>query len=114
MIRAGDHNELIPVWREKGIASIGWPQLWNPKQYSVKDEMQKRADQIFSDEKPKSRNSWVNQVWRFSREIEKGDRVITYSKEKREYIVGTVIEPYFYNKTIGNPEYPNTVRVKWI
>jgi restriction system protein len=25
MIRAGDSNELIPMWKENGIASIGWP-----------------------------------------------------------------------------------------
>lgn len=33
MIRAADHNESIPVWKEKGIASIGWQKLRNTKQY---------------------------------------------------------------------------------
>lgn len=113
MIRAGDDNELIPVWKENGIASIGWPQIGNPKEFHTKDQMNVKADTVFIDEKPKSRNSWVNQVWRFSREIRKGDRVITYSKEKREYIIGTVTEPHFYDLTIGNPDYPNTIRVNW-
>lgn len=57
MIRAGDNNELIPVWKEKGLASIGWPQLGNPKQYSSKEEMKTKADDVFSEEKPQSRNS---------------------------------------------------------
>lgn len=39
MIRAGDNNELIPVWKEKGIASIGWPKLGNPKHYLSKEDM---------------------------------------------------------------------------
>jgi len=48
-----------------------------------------------------------------SREIKQGDRVITYSKETREYMVGTVIESHFYDKSIGNPDYPNNVKVDW-
>ena len=84
MIRAGDRNELIPLWLEKGIASIGWARLGDPKRFRSKEQLQRKADEVFAESKPKSRTSWVNQVWRFAHEIKKGDRVITYSKEKRE------------------------------
>lgn len=113
MIRAGDHNELIPVWEDKGIASIGWPKLGNPKQYRTKDEMIAKANTVFAESKPNSRSSWVSQVWRFSREIKKGDRVITYFREKREYMVGTVLESHFYDESIGDPAYPNNIKVDW-
>ncbi|WEZ08871.1 restriction endonuclease [Priestia flexa] len=113
MIRAGDHNELIPVWKDRGIASIGWPKLENPKQYRTKDEMMAKANIVFVESKPNSRSSCVSQVWRFSREIKKGDRVITYFREKREYMVGTVLEPHFYDKSIGDPAYPNNIKVDW-
>ncbi|MFD1851049.1 restriction endonuclease [Oceanobacillus bengalensis] len=113
MIRAGDHNELIPVWKDKGIASIGWPKLGNPKQYRTKDEMTAKANTVFAESKPNSRISWVSQVWRFSREIKKGDRVITYFREKREYMVGTVLEPHFYDDSVGDPAYPNNIKVDW-
>jgi len=113
MIRAGDNNELIPIWKDKGIASIGWPKLGNPKQYRSKEEMLTKANAVFADSKPNTRKSWINQVWRFSREIKKGDRVITYFKETREYLVGTVKEDPFYDESIGNPAYPNNIRVEW-
>ncbi|MED3791069.1 restriction endonuclease [Niallia alba] len=113
MIRAGDNNELIPVWKEEGIASIGWPQLGDPKKYRSKEDMVAKADDVYAESKPNTRRSWVNQVWRFSREIKKGDRVITYFKEKREYIVGTVTESHFYDKSIGNSAYPNNIKVDW-
>lgn len=113
MIRAGDNNELIPIWKEKGIASIGWPKLGDPKKYGTKEEMIDEADNIFAESKPNTRKSWVNQVWRFSREIKKGDRVITYFKEMREYLVGTVTESQFYDESIGNPAYPNNIKVDW-
>ncbi|HBZ08803.1 MAG TPA: restriction endonuclease [Bacillus bacterium] len=113
MIRAGDNNELIPIWKDKGIASIGWPKLGDPRKYSSKEEMFIIADNVFAENKPSTRRSWINQVWRFSREIKKGDRVITYSKEIREYLVGTVTEGHFYNETVGDPAYPNNIRVDW-
>ncbi|CAM3489158.1 restriction endonuclease [Aeromicrobium ponti] len=113
MIRAGDNNELIPVWKEQGIASIGWPKLGNPKHYRTKDEMIANANTVFAESKPNSRRSWVNQVWRFSREVKKGDRIITYNKEKRDYMVGTVLEPHFYDESVGDPAYPNNIKVEW-
>ena len=113
MIRAGDHNELIPIWKDQGIASIGWPLLGNPKQYRNKDEMTAKANIVFAESKPNSRSSWVSQVWRFSQEIEKSDRVITYNKENRKYMVGTVLGSHFYDEFIGNPAYPNNIKVSW-
>jgi len=113
MIRAGDNNELIPIWKDKGIASIGWPKLGDPKQYRSKEEMLNKANTVFADSKPNTRKSWINQVWRFSRKIKKDDRVITYFKETREYLVGTVKEDPFYDESIGNPAYPNNIRVEW-
>ena len=113
MIRAGDHNELVHIWKDKGIASIGWSKLGNPKDYSNKAELRAKADAVFSESKPNSRNSWVSQVWRFSRDIQKGDRVITFSREKREYMIGTVLEPHFFDFSTGNPAYPNHIKVQW-
>ena len=113
MIRAGDNNELIPVWKQQGIVSIGWPQLSNPKHFSTKAQLSSKADTIYYEEKPQTRSSWVNQVWRFSHEIQVGDRVLSYSKEKREYIIGTITQSHFYDETIGNPDYPNTLKVNW-
>ncbi|WP_026701747.1 restriction endonuclease [Salibacterium aidingense] len=113
MIRAGDNNELLPVWEKEGIASIGWPSLGNPKEYRSVDDLKKKADEVFEEKNPRSRSSWVNQVWRFSHKIGQGDRVITYSKEKREYMIGTVSEDHFYDKTVGDFHYPNHIRVNW-
>lgn len=113
MIRAGDNNELIPVWTKQGIASIGWPLLGDPKQFQSKDELIEKAAKVYAESKPKSRNSWVNQVWRFSREIKKGDKILTYFKETREYLTGTVTAEHFYDTSYGDPAYPNTIKVNW-
>lgn len=36
MVRAGDNNELIPIWLRQQIVSIGWPDLENPKHVTTK------------------------------------------------------------------------------
>ncbi|NMD72632.1 restriction endonuclease [Bacillus sp. DNRA2] len=113
MIRAGDDNELIPIWIDKRIASIGWERFGNPKDYRTKVEFLNKVKQEFTESNPQSINSWVSQVWRFSHEIENGDKVITYSKEKREYLIGTVTSSHKFNKLIGHPDYPNVISVDW-
>lgn len=74
MIRAGDQNDLIPMWEEKGLASIGWPKLGNPKQYQTKQEMNARADVIFAESKPLRGEAGLVRygglVEKFKREIE--------------------------------------------
>ncbi|MFA1739360.1 restriction endonuclease [Lysinibacillus fusiformis] len=112
MVRAGDNNELIPIWLRQQIVSIGWPDLDNPKHVTTKEQLLEKADLVYAEEKPQTRSSWVSQVWRFSHDIEIGDRIISYSKEKREYIVGSVVEDYFYDDSNENP-YPNSLKVKW-
>src|SRR5690625_7770668 len=68
---------------------------------------------VNNDRKPNSSKNMVNQLWRFSTQIKKGDRVITYLKNTREYLVGTVIKEHFYNEEIGDSNYPNHIRVSW-
>ncbi|KGR83642.1 restriction endonuclease [Lysinibacillus boronitolerans] len=113
MVRAGDHNELIETWLNNNIASVGWPAIGNPKEYATKKDLISVANQVYEERKPSTRQSQMSQVWRFINEIKIGDRILSYSKEKREYIIGTVEQEHFHNTAIGNPDYPNHIKVKW-
>lgn len=113
MIRGGDNNELLGVWEQKKVASIGWAKLENPKQYTDKAKFLSHADSVYPNDKPKARQSAANQVWRFAHEIGVEDRIMTYSKEKREYLVGTVEKSYRHDPAIVDPYYPKVIEVKW-
>lgn len=113
MVRAGDNNELIPQWQSKQVASIGWADLGNPKSFQFKEKLVEKAHSVYADKKPGTRLSWAGQVWRFYSEIEVNDRVITYSKETREYLLGTVTKAYEYRPDIIDPYYPNVISVSW-
>lgn len=100
MVRAGDDNELIPIWKKKGVTSIEWEELGTPKRYSTRDSFIQKAHEVYIGERPATRINWASQVWRFSHEIEVGDRIVSYAKDKREYITGTVTEEHKYDETI--------------
>ncbi|MDQ0201075.1 restriction system protein [Neobacillus ginsengisoli] len=113
MVRAGDNNELISLWLEKGVASIGWADLDNPKKFRNRNDFIEKAHEIYYGEKPGTRINWASQVWRFAYEIEIGDRILSYARDKREYIVGKVTGTHKYDSTAVSDYYPNCISVKW-
>ncbi|WP_342026108.1 restriction endonuclease [Cytobacillus pseudoceanisediminis] len=113
MVRAGSNNNLIPIWRQNSVASIGWSELGNPKSYLTRENLIQKAHDVYEDEKPPTRINWASQVWRFSHEIETGDRIITFTKDKREYLIGTVTAVHIHDNTLVNDHYSNVIGVKW-
>ncbi|MGE7717523.1 restriction endonuclease [Priestia megaterium] len=113
LVRAGDSNELISEWKKKNVVSIGWANLGNPQKYKSRKAFLQKAHEIYEEEKPGRRIIWASQVWRFSSEITVGDQIVTYIKDKREYMIGTVTGSYEFNSSLISEYYPNVVHVKW-
>ena len=113
MVRAGDSNELIPEWLKKQVVSIGWHELGDPSRFSNREYLLQEAHRIYSDSPPRSRIVGASQVWRFVHHIKKGHRVITYAKDSREYIIGTVVGEHRHDPNVIGDYYPNTIEVKW-
>ena len=113
MVRAGDSNELIPQWLEKGKASIGWGELGNPKRFRNRDQLIGECHRVYADWRPGARIQAGSQVWRFANEIGVSDRVVTYAKDTREYLVGTVVEEHQFNPAVISDSYPNVIGVRW-
>ncbi|XOK62056.1 restriction endonuclease [Paenibacillus elgii] len=113
MVRAGDNNELVPIWITKQVAAIGWSDLGNPLSFPTRDLLIEKTHAVYPKEKPGTRISWGSQVWKFSRDIAIGDNIITYLKETREYIIGKINQSYSYNPKMVNDYYPNVVGVEW-
>ncbi|WP_179865746.1 MULTISPECIES: hypothetical protein [Bacillus cereus group] len=62
MVRAGNSNNLIPSWKQKRVASIGWAELGNPKDYLTRETLIQKAHVVYEDEKPPTRLNWASQV----------------------------------------------------
>lgn len=113
MIRAGDNNELIPKWLSRNVISVGWRALGNPQQYTNREKLVQKAHKVYEEAKPGTRLQRASQLWRFSHEIKVGDRIITFAKDTREYLVATVTKVHEYNSDIISEYYPNIISVKW-
>ncbi len=90
MVR-GEGGALYELFRERGVAAIGWHDLAEQAKPGVSRghllEIYRAAK---PDAKPGTLISGASQVWRFVNEIQVGDRVITYSPSNRTYLIGKV------------------------
>ncbi|WP_339867533.1 restriction endonuclease [Pseudohongiella nitratireducens] len=114
MIRAGRGGKLIEDF-ESGYISIGWNQIGDLNQFKSVDEIRAAYIDCFRDPKPSRVANAVAMLRKFRDEVLKGDTVISYSSERREYLVGEVNGPYQYvpeDQQIGGHSHVRAV--KWI
>jgi restriction system protein len=69
---------------------------------------------VYPDHSKYRRGVNAGQIFRFTREIDKGDYVLTYLKAEREYLVGTVTGPYQYRPEAFDADYPHVRPVDWL
>lgn len=113
MINDKANENLINFWIKEGIVTIGWSEIGDPLKYETKDKLLMRCDEIYGNIMPGKRIQYESQIWRFSREINKNDKIITYNALTNEYYIGVVLENYNYMPD-KYPKSPNVLKVKWI
>jgi restriction system protein len=93
MVRA-ERGRLYDEFRGRGVVALGWSRLAPIvlgaasrdaliDAYSVLDPGRRRSAIV----------SGASQMWRFAHEMVPGDRVVTYSPQRRAYLVGRVTGP---------------------
>lgn len=94
MVRAGQEAYAIDDFRSKGVVAIGWSDGgtdWT--QFPDRDTIQAEMAKVYPDNTDGQNMAAANQVERFLREIEVGDRVISYDPDNRRYLVGSIAGP---------------------
>ena len=87
MIRAGRGGKLIEDF-ESGYIAIGWNELGDLTKLRSANELRDAYISIYGNAKPSRTANSVAMLRKFRDEIHKGDTVISYSSERREYLVG--------------------------
>jgi restriction system protein len=97
MVRAGEGAYAIEDFRSKSLVAIGWTDGgtdWT--KFSDRDEIQARIAEILPENTETQNLVAANQIERFLREIDVGDRIISYDPDNRRYLLGTIAsEPKF-------------------
>ncbi len=96
-----------------GFISVGWEELGDLSQIQVdREELKLRLAATYPTAKPGAIPIWAGLLWRFIREMQVGDYVVSPRKADRTLSFG-VIDSDFYVEP-GADLHPNRRRAKWI
>lgn len=112
MIRAGEGGYLAEIFA-KGHVAIGWHQLGDLTNTKTADEIRQKYLAARLEDKKGAASNAVAMLYKFRHAIKSGDWVLTYDREKREYMLGKVFSDYLFNPKLVGPEYPHVREVKW-
>ena len=81
-------------WRDGGFIAIGWNDIGDISGMS-KAEFDSRLEELL-DSHPDWTKAGANQVWRFARHMQEGDRVVANQGTSEVVGLGTVAGPYYF------------------
>ena len=112
MVRAGRGSKLAKSFERKGVVAIGWLQGGDFSALDTPEAMRARIVSAYPGETPQQRATSLAQANKFRNLMAKGDRVVTYDGETREYLIGTITGDYEYR--VGVIEgLPHLRAVEW-
>lgn len=110
MVRAGEGGHLIEEFAQ-GLVTVGWPEAGAIKDTSQRD-LRLRLLSVYPQSKPGAVQNAASVLWRFARELKKGDSVVTYHPKERLYLLGEIQSDYdFSAKRSG--DHPHVRKVHW-
>lgn len=113
MIRAGEQGRLFDEFEKNNVVAIGWGRLGSIKNYKTQDEIYSKYEKTFDASKPSRTANAAAIIYKFYNAIKQGDTLISYSPERREYLIGEDLGEYLYQENLVT-DYPNLRKVKWL
>ena len=102
VVRAGKRGEQEETAIKKNLVCHGWNDLPDYSGYPTKDELRVLYKAQYPRETDKQVISGLGQVWRFAREIRKGDLVALPLKAESAFAFGRITGEYQYEKVAPN------------
>jgi restriction system protein len=102
VVRAGKHGEQEETAIEKHVVCHGWNELPDYSSYGTKDDLRTLYVNTYPDQSEKRIIAGLSQVWRFAREIKKGDLVALPFKTSSSFAFGRITGEYQYKKLAPN------------
>lgn len=113
LIRAGRHGEHEQLALQNNIVTIGRNDFSDLSKIKTKDELMDLYMKIYPNSKKMKAANEVGQIWRFIREIQKGDLVALPLKLQSGIAIGTIESDYEYKKE-SLPQITHIRNVKWL
>jgi restriction system protein len=114
MVRAGDNNELADVIEKNKAVAIGWAKMSDVSSLRTRDDFKEAYRKAYPEEAENKVAGAAGQIYRFVREIHKGDYVLSYQKASRELLIGICEGEHEYSTKLFSNYYPQIRRVNWL
>jgi restriction system protein len=111
MIRAGEGGYLVNNFEHAGYVAIGYHGAGDFTHITSLDDMRKRLNEAYPDAAGKV-GLIASMAYKFRCVVQKGDRVVTYDPQRREYLLGTITGDYQYGTGVV-PDYQHVRKVDW-
>ena len=114
MVRC-EAGRLYDTFIDNGVVLLGWPFVGDLNEVANKEDIAERLKGAYSEGREKTVRIHTGVLFRFLKEIEVGDEVITYHPGNRLYRYGVVKSNYVFNDSdseIGS-DYPHRHGVDW-
>ena len=112
MVRAASDGSLFQPFIDRGFIAIGWSRMGDLGRFESKEALVAELRKQYPGERAGWYASSGGTLWRFSREIQAGDGVVTYDRTRRVYAVGKLRGDYRFDSSFESG-YPNVCRVEW-
>lgn len=114
MVRA-ERGRLYDAFRQRGVVALGWTRL-APIVFDVasRDALVDAYAALDPARRRSAIVSGASQMWRFAHEMQPGDAVVTYSPQRRSYLVGHVCGAARYRPDWVDAGLPLARPVQWL
>jgi restriction system protein len=112
LVRAGREGAFVDDFVSSGVVAIGWRELGQIDNATSKEEIVRRYHTCFPSDSEAQVRKGASTINRFLHEVNVGDTVVTYDRNRRLYHVGTVRSDVVWSPdTIA--DLPRTRQIQW-
>jgi restriction system protein len=111
-VRAGEGGYQIEEFERSACVGIGWSEVGDFSTIRSLEQMRERVASAYPDSKPGALANSASMAFKFKSAIKKGDRVVSYDPQRRQYLLGTIQGDYEFRPGLL-PNYPHIRRVTW-
>ena len=112
MIRAGEAGYLVNNFEQAGYVAIGYEGAGDFMDVKTPEQMRQRLAEAYPQFTTQQIAVLSAMAYKFRCVVQKGDRVVTYDPQKREYLLGTIIGDYEFGTGVV-PDYQHVRKVSW-
>lgn len=113
VVRAGVSNQIASVVEGASVVAIGWGVMGDLSGLSTRDDFRNLYRSKYPEDSEVKVGIGAGQVFRFVKEIQTGDTILTPVVVSREVLIGEIVGNYVFDPQIISEHYPNIRKVKW-